>query len=39
MSFVSEEIASLAVALTEKAGLDPDQPRHLSRSVILSPAS
>jgi CRISPR-associated protein Cas5a/b/c len=27
----------LAVALAEKAGLDPDRPRHLSRSVILSP--
>lgn len=26
----------LAVALAEQAGLDPDRPRHLSRSVILS---
>lgn len=25
----------LAVALAERAGLDPDRPRHLSRSVVL----
>ena len=25
----------LAVALAEKAGLDPDRPRHLTRSVVL----
>ncbi len=25
----------LAVALAESRGLDPDQPRHLSRSVVL----
>jgi fructoselysine-6-P-deglycase FrlB-like protein len=29
----------LAVALAESKGLDPDRPRHLSRSVILSPAA
>jgi fructoselysine-6-P-deglycase FrlB-like protein len=26
----------LAVALAEQRGLDPDSPRHLSRSIILS---
>jgi fructoselysine-6-P-deglycase FrlB-like protein len=26
----------LAVALAEAKGLDPDQPRHLTRSVVLS---
>jgi fructoselysine-6-P-deglycase FrlB-like protein len=25
-----------AVAMAEAAGLDPDHPRHLSRSVVLS---
>ncbi|MGO8683825.1 MAG: SIS domain-containing protein [Thermoleophilia bacterium] len=29
-------VQRLAVALAESKGLDPDQPRHLSRSVILS---
>jgi CRISPR-associated protein Cas5a/b/c len=30
-------VQRLAVALAERRGLDPDQPRHLSRSVILGP--
>ncbi|NGN66724.1 SIS domain-containing protein [Streptomyces sp. A7024] len=30
-------IQRLALALAEARGLDPDEPRHLSRSVILSP--
>ncbi len=29
----------LAVAVASARGLDPDRPRHLTRSVILSPAS
>ncbi|WP_369244594.1 SIS domain-containing protein [Streptomyces sp. R41] len=29
----------LAVAVAAARGLDPDQPRHLTRSVILSPAA
>ncbi|MEV8391665.1 MULTISPECIES: SIS domain-containing protein [unclassified Streptomyces] len=32
-------IQRLALALAERRGLDPDNPRHLSRSVILSPSS
>jgi fructoselysine-6-P-deglycase FrlB-like protein len=28
-------VQRLAVALAEAAGLDPDRPRHLSRSVVL----
>ena len=28
-------VQRLAVALAEKGGLDPDRPRHLSRSVVL----
>ncbi|MEU3186642.1 sugar isomerase [Streptomyces sp. NPDC006923] len=30
-------IQRLALALADKRGLDPDRPRHLSRSVILAP--
>ncbi|MDX3855078.1 sugar isomerase [Streptomyces sp. AK02-01A] len=30
-------IQRLALALADKRGLDPDRPRHLSRSVILTP--
>ena len=29
----------LAIEIADRLGLDPDRPRHLSRSVILSPAS
>jgi fructoselysine-6-P-deglycase FrlB-like protein len=29
-------IQRTAVALAELRGLDPDQPRHLTRSVVLS---
>ncbi|MFE7569329.1 SIS domain-containing protein [Streptomyces sp. NPDC057539] len=32
-------IQRLALALADRRGLDPDNPRHLSRSVILSPSS
>ncbi|MFJ9030003.1 SIS domain-containing protein [Streptomyces sp. NPDC102274] len=32
-------IQRLALALAGRRGLDPDNPRHLSRSVILSPSS
>ncbi|WP_419992416.1 SIS domain-containing protein [Streptomyces boninensis] len=32
-------IQRLALALAEARGLDPDEPRHLSRSVILSPVA
>ncbi|NBE50407.1 SIS domain-containing protein [Streptomyces boluensis] len=32
-------VQRLALALAEARGLDPDQPRHLTRSVILRPAS
>jgi fructoselysine-6-P-deglycase FrlB-like protein len=28
----------LCLAMAERAGLDPDRPRHLSRSIILDPA-
>jgi glucosamine 6-phosphate synthetase-like amidotransferase/phosphosugar isomerase protein len=28
-------IQRLAIALAERKGLDPDHPRHLSRSVVL----
>ncbi|MFD7120735.1 SIS domain-containing protein [Streptomyces sp. NPDC059922] len=32
-------IQRLALALADRRGLDPDNPRHLSRSVILSPSA
>ncbi|MGV9216102.1 hypothetical protein ACTFTM_29970 [Micromonospora sp. RB23] len=40
MAYVDAEIASLAqrfaVALATSRGLDPDAPRHVSRSVVLA---
>jgi fructoselysine-6-P-deglycase FrlB-like protein len=30
-------VQRLAVAVAEARGLDPDRPRHLTRSVILTP--
>ncbi len=37
MVWLAHGAQRLAVALAESKGLDPDNPRHLSRSVILPP--